>query len=92
MIVLRHVDGSRWCVVQHEWNDGKRSFVARIATAREYDPAARIAIAAAAKMRLHLGIEGNGHPLRPFDHKRHAPLSAARNRSDFCEPYGREDF
>ena len=79
MIVLRQVEGPRWCVVQHEVQNGKRTFVARIATAREYGPAARIAAITAAKMRLHLAIEANGKALRRFDHKRDAPnMGAAR--------------
>lgn len=78
MIVLRQVEGPRWCVVQHEVQNGKRSFVARIATAREYGPAVQIAAIAAAKMRMHLAIEANGSALRRFDHKRDAPKLGAR--------------
>lgn len=77
LIVLRQVEGPRWCVVRHELSGGKRVFAGRIATARDYAPAARIAMATAAKMRLHLAIEGNGKLLRKFDPKRDAPAFEA---------------
>lgn len=72
-IVLRQVGGPRWCVVTHGVRDGKRQFLNRIATAREYGPAARIAMDSARRMGLPLGIEGNGMMIRGFDPKRDAP-------------------
>ncbi|MEH3159825.1 MAG: hypothetical protein PGN08_13385 [Sphingomonas taxi] len=92
LIVLRQVDGTRWCVVQHAVKDGKRAFAGRIATAREYEEAARIAIATSAKMRRHLAIEGNGKLLRRFDWKRDAPAGHSGPGGSFSHPYGREDF
>lgn len=66
LIVLRQVEGSRWCVVHHEVHDGKRRFAGRIATAREYAPACRVALAEAKRSKLPLGIEATGEWLRPF--------------------------
>lgn len=89
MIVLRQVEGPRWCVIQHAVENGKRSFVSRIATAREYADAVRIAAVTAAKMRLPLTIEANGKALRRFDHRQDAPRSTSPRAGDFCEPYDR---
>jgi hypothetical protein len=75
--VLRQVEGPRWCVVQHGIRDGRRVFVNRIATAREYAPAARIAMDSARRMGLHLAIEGCGKLIRRFDMKRDVPAVEA---------------
>lgn len=77
LIVLRQVEGPRWCVVQHSIHNGRRVFVSRIATARDYAPAARIAMASAQHMGLHLAIEGSGKLIRRFDMKRDAPAAGA---------------
>jgi hypothetical protein len=73
LIVLRQVEGPRWCVVQHGVRNGRRVFVGRIATARDYAPACRIAMDSAKRMGLHLAIEGCGKLIRRFDPKHDAP-------------------
>jgi hypothetical protein len=73
LIVLRQVEGPRWCVVEHVIRDGKRRFAARIATAREYGPACLVAVEAARRRRLALGIEANGKRIRRFNADRDMP-------------------
>jgi hypothetical protein len=73
LIVLRQVEGSRWCVVEHVIQNGKRQFVGRIATAREYGPACMAGLEAAQRQRLPFGIEANGQRLRRFDADRDMP-------------------
>lgn len=78
LIVLRQVEGPNWCVVRHEVRDGKRLFAGRIATAREYGLAYKVAMEAAWRARLPLGIQGNGERLRPFSIHRDIPKQGAR--------------
>lgn len=66
-IVLRHVDGPRWCVVRRCLRDGKQVFAGRIATARTYEAARQTAIQAAKAERLVLGIETNRTRIRRFN-------------------------
>jgi len=76
LVVLRQVEGSQWCVVEHAVQNGKRQFAARIATARDYAPACQVAIGAAKRMRLPLAIEGAGLRLRPFAPQRDLPKNS----------------
>lgn len=92
LIVLRQVEGTRWCVVRHTRKDGKRVFAARIATARDYAEAARIAMEAAFKLGLSLGIEGNGMMLRRFDRERDMPAPGLKRSGAFSNVYGRENI
>lgn len=73
LVVLRQVEGPRWCVVEHIIRDGKRRFAARIATAREYGPACLVALDAARRRNLTLGIEANGQRIRRFCADRDMP-------------------
>lgn len=68
-IVLRHVDGPRWCVVRRCLRQGKQVFAGRIATARPYEAARLTAVQAAKAERLALGVETNRTRLRRFDPK-----------------------
>ncbi len=72
-VLLRQVEGPRWCVVRHALRDGKTHFVDRLATARSYPAAAQIAIASADRMGLILAIQADGKRLRRFDPITDAP-------------------
>ncbi|MBI0475746.1 hypothetical protein D9601_10320 [Sphingomonas sp. MA1305] len=91
LVILRQVEGTRWCVVRHTFKDGKRVFAGRIATARDYAEAAPIAMEAARSMRMSLGIEGNGMMLRRFDRERDMPAPESKRPAGFSCVYGGED-
>ena len=67
IIVLRQVEGARWCVIRRQIRNGRPVFAGRIVTARPYEAACRAAIQAARIERLALGIETNRAGLRRFD-------------------------
>lgn len=70
MIVLRQVEGPRWCVVRWRWLGNAFDFAGRIATARPYDVARDAAIGAAKAERLPLGIRPVRGSARRFDPRR----------------------
>lgn len=78
MVVLHQVEGSQWCVVQHEIHGNKRSFVARIATACEYADACRQARMASMRLKLPLAVQWLGMPLRSFNAADDLPMSEVR--------------
>ncbi len=78
LVVLHQVEGSQWCVVQHQILDGKRSFVARIATAREYAEACREARMTSVRLKLPLAVQWLGMPLRKFNAADDMPMSEVR--------------
>lgn len=78
MVVLHQVEGSQWCVVQHQIHDGKRSFIARIATACEYADACREARMASVRLKLPLAVQWLGMPLRKFNPADDMPMSELR--------------
>ncbi|WP_294211368.1 hypothetical protein [uncultured Sphingomonas sp.] len=92
IIVLRQVEGPRWCVVRRGLRDGRGYFHDRIATARPYADAARIAVESAKRTGQLLAIHAHGMQPRRFDHTRDAPRDTSPRGSDFSEPYNREDF
>jgi hypothetical protein len=78
VIVLHQVEGSQWCVVQHQILDGKRSFIGRIATACEYADACRKARMASARLKQPLAVQWLGMPLRKFNAADDLPMSELR--------------
>lgn len=60
IILLRQVEGARWCVTVRAIVDGKPEFVGRVATARPYIDACRAAVSAAEARRLPIAIQANG--------------------------------
>jgi hypothetical protein len=78
LVVLHQVEGSQWCVVQHQIHDGHRTFVARIATACEYADACRQARVASVRLELPLAVQWLGMPLRKFKAADDLPISEVR--------------
>jgi hypothetical protein len=78
LVVLHQVEGSQWCVVQHQIRDGDRSLVARIATACEYADACREARRASVRLKLPLAVQWLGMPLRSFNAADDLPMSEVR--------------
>ena len=66
-VVLQQVDRSNWCVVRRKLVDGKLTFASRIATARPFNPACALAVAASEAEGLHLVFGETGKPPRRFD-------------------------
>jgi hypothetical protein len=91
IVVLRQVEGPRWCVVRRALRDGRGCFHDRIATARPYADAARIAVDTAKRTGQLLAIHAHGMQPRRFDHTRDAPRDTSPRGSDFREPYDRGD-
>ncbi|WP_428968791.1 hypothetical protein ACQR50_14115 [Sphingomonas sp. Xoc002] len=67
-VLLRQVDGPRWCVIRQVLSGKKLSFFDRLATARPYGDAARVAINSAKKMGLTLVIQADGQMPRRFNY------------------------
>lgn len=67
IIVLRQVEGQRWCVVRRAMRDGVGYFHDRIATARPYADAARIAVDSAKRTGQLLAIHAHGMQPRRFN-------------------------
>ncbi len=78
LVVLHQVEGAQWCVVQHQILDGKRSFVARIVTAREYAEACREARMTSVRLMMPLAVQWLGMPLRKFKAADDMPMSEVR--------------
>ena len=66
MIVLRQVEGPRWCVVRRVLRDGRSHFLDRLATARPYPAAVRVAVESAKRTGLVLAIHADGKRPRRF--------------------------
>ncbi len=66
-VLLRQVEGPRWCVIRQLLRDRKLSFFDRLATARPYDEAVRVAVSSAKRMGLTLVIQAEGMMPRPFN-------------------------
>ncbi|WP_267395239.1 MULTISPECIES: hypothetical protein [unclassified Sphingomonas] len=66
LIVLKQVEGPRWCVVEHHFHNGNRLFAGRFATARDFIPACHAALQASKRTNLPIAIEATGGRLRPF--------------------------
>jgi hypothetical protein len=79
LIVLKQVEGPRWCVVEHHFRDGKRLFAGRFATARDYIQACHAALQASKRTKLPIGIEATGGRLRPFMPKRDMVVREAQS-------------
>ena len=77
VILLRQVEGPRWCVVMHRVRGRKLEFLARIATARPYQAACRIAVSTAQSSHLRLATQAAGERPRRFDSLRDLPRGAA---------------
>lgn len=66
-VVLQQAEPSTWCVVRRRIENGNPTFASRVATARPYDAARRIAVDTARAEGLHLGIQTIGKAMRRFD-------------------------
>jgi hypothetical protein len=66
-VVLQQLEPSVWCVVRRSLVDGRPTFASRVATARPYNAACRIAVDTAKAENLHLGIQALQTKMRRFD-------------------------
>lgn len=66
-VVLQQVEASVWCVVRRRLQDGRPTFASRVATARPYNAACRIAVDTAKAESLNLGIQAVGSEMCRFD-------------------------
>ena len=66
-LVLQQLERSSWCVVRRRLQNGRPTFASRVARARPYSAAYKIAVDTAKAESLHLGIQAIGAAMRQFD-------------------------